>query len=62
MGPFGFLPHAWPDPNEVFRSFPVIGEMSVPLAFVSLMTFILIMSSVTMVMAVGAGQVHDRRR
>ena len=46
---------------KYFKSFPFIGEMSVPLAFVSLMTFILIMSSVTMVMAVGAGQVHDRK-
>jgi cytochrome c oxidase subunit 3 len=35
--------------------------MTVPLAFVSLMTFILIMSSVTMVMAVGAGQAHDKK-
>src|SRR5450432_4248580 len=48
--------NSWPDPNEVFRSFPIVGQMQIPLAFVSLMTFILIMSSVTMVMAVGAGQ------
>jgi len=60
-GAIRFSSSSWPNPNEVFRSFPLIGEMSVPLAFVSLMTFILIMSSVTMVMAVGAGQVHDRK-
>jgi cytochrome c oxidase subunit 3 len=45
----------------VFRSFPVIGEMGIPLAFVSLMTFILIMSSVTMVLAVGSGHEMDRK-
>jgi cytochrome c oxidase subunit 3 len=35
--------------------------MSIPLAFVSLMTFILIMSSVTMVLAVTAGHQNDRK-
>ena len=44
-----------PIPTSI-SMFSVIGEMTVPLAFVSLMTFILIMSSVTMVLAVGAGQ------
>jgi len=53
--------NSWPDPNEVFRSFPVVGQMHIPLAFVSLMTFILIMSSVTMVLAVGAGHQNDRK-
>ncbi len=53
--------NSWPNPNEVFKTFPIIGEMPVPLAFVSLMTFILIMSSVTMVMAVGAGHNGDRK-
>ncbi len=52
-GTIRFSSNSWPNPNEVFRTFPIVGEMSVPLAFVSLMTFILIMSSVTMVMAVG---------
>src|SRR5450432_3910914 len=60
-GTIRFSSSSWPNPNEAFKSFPFIGEMSVPLAFVSLMTFILIMSSVTMVMAVGAGQAHDRK-
>jgi cytochrome c oxidase subunit 3 len=53
--------NSWPNPNEVFRTFPIVGEMKIPLAFVSLMTFILIMSSVTMVLAVGAGHNGDRK-
>jgi cytochrome c oxidase subunit 3 len=54
--------NSWPNPNEVFRSFPGWkGDMPIPLAFVSLMTFILIMSSVTMVLAVGAGHSNDRK-
>jgi cytochrome c oxidase subunit III len=61
-GTIRFSSNSWPDPNEVFRSFPVIGEMRIPLAFVSLMTFILIMSSVTMVLAVGAGHAKDRKK
>ena len=60
-GTIRFSSNSWPDPNEVFRSFPVIGEMKIPLAFVSLMTFILIMSSVTMVLAVGAGHNNDKK-
>src|SRR6476469_7805525 len=60
-GTIRFSSNSWPDPNEVFKSFPVICEMSIPLAFVSLMTFILIMSSVTMVLAVTAGHQNDRK-
>src|SRR5687768_14907940 len=55
-----FSTNSWPDPNHVFQSFPLIGD-NLPLVFVSLMTFILIMSSVTMVLAVGAGYANDRR-
>src|SRR5436305_11519911 len=54
-GTIRFSSNAWPDPNHVFASFPLMGETHLPLVFVSLMTFILIMSSVTMVLAVGAG-------
>ena len=50
----------WVDHNYVFNKFPFI-EANLPLAFVSLMTFILIMSSVTMVLAVHAGHKMDRR-
>ena len=60
-GTIRFSSNSWPDPNFVFRSFPLIGEMNIPLAFVSLMTFILIMSSVTMVLAVAAGHNNDRK-
>ncbi len=55
-----FASNSWPDPNEVFQSFPFLGG-NLPLVFVSLMTFILIMSSVTMVLAVGAGHSNDRK-
>ncbi|PWT74398.1 MAG: cytochrome oxidase subunit III [Bacteroidetes bacterium] len=60
-GTIRFASNSWPDPNKVFNTFPVIGEMRMPLAFVSLMTFILIMSSVTMVLAVGAGHNNDKK-
>ena len=53
-GTIRFSSNGWPDPNEVFQSFPGLGS-GLPLMFVSLMTFILIISSVTMVMAVKAG-------
>lgn len=51
----------WPDPDTVFNHFPFI-DAHVPLAFVSLMTFILIMSSVTMVLAVEAGHRFDKKK
>src|ERR1051325_2281185 len=56
-----FSANYWPDPNEVFDRFPGLGEMNLPLAFVSLMTFILIVSSVTMVLAVHAGNHGDKK-
>lgn len=55
-----FATNGWPDPNKVFNSFPGIGA-GYPLLFVSLMTFILIISSVTMVLAVQAGQRMDKK-
>ena len=62
-GTIRFSSNGWPNPNEVFRTFPgVKGEMPIPLAFVSLMTFILIMSSVTMVLAVTAGHANNRKK
>jgi cytochrome c oxidase subunit 3 len=60
-GTVRFSSNGWPDPNVVFSSFPGAGHAHLPLVFVSVMTFILIMSSVTMVMAVGAGHVNDRK-
>src|ERR1700754_3863364 len=62
-GSIRFASNGWPDPNEVFRAFPLVNpELHLPLVFVSLMTFILIMSSVTMVLAVAAGHVGDRKK
>jgi len=55
-----FFSAAWPDANQVFRAFPFLGN-NLPLLFVSLMTFILIMSSVTMVLAVHAGHYGDKK-
>ena len=54
-GTIRFSQNYWPDPNVVFNAFPGAGHANLPLAFVSLMTFILIMSSVTMVLAVHEG-------
>jgi len=51
----------WPDPDEVFQSFPGLIEHGAPLVFVGLMTFILIMSSVTMVLAVEAGHRNSKK-
>ncbi|MCB9232442.1 MAG: cytochrome c oxidase subunit 3 [Bacteroidia bacterium] len=54
----------WADPEKVFTHFPIITEtfhLHPPLAFVGLMTFILIASSVTMVLAVEAGHRMDRK-
>jgi len=56
-----FFSSVWPDPNEVFHAFPFLGAHHLPLLFVSLMTFILIMSSVTMVLAVHAGHYGDKK-
>ncbi len=50
----------WPKANDVFTHFPFI-EGHIPLAYVGLMTFILIMSSVTMVLAVDAGHRRNNK-
>ena len=56
-----FFSAIWPEANAVFKSFPLFGDMNLPLVFVSLMTFILILSSVTMVLAVHAGHYGDKQ-
>ncbi len=61
-GTIRFSQNYWPNPSEVFNTFPLTGEANLPLAFVSLMTFILIMSSVTMVMAVHEGHHGNRKK
>ncbi len=50
-----FVVERWPSPELVFNHFPFLHGIHLPLMFVSLMTFILIFSSVTMVLAVEAG-------
>lgn len=60
-GTIRFSSTSWPDPNHVFKSYPFAPESAnAPLVFVSIMTFILIISSVTMVLAVQAGQRMDK--
>ena len=46
---------SWPIADEVFTHFPFLHGVDAPMYYVALMTFILIFSSVTMVLAVDAG-------
>ncbi len=60
---YGFFRHQydeWPIGEEVFNAMPFLGE-GYPLLYVALMTFILIVSSVTMVLAVEAGHRLDKK-
>ena len=52
--------HYWPIPEHVFTHIP-FSHINAPLVFVGIMTFILIMSSVTMVLAVEAGHRMDKK-
>ncbi len=47
--------NSWPIADEVFTHFPFLHGIDAPMYYVALMTFILIFSSVTMVLAVDAG-------
>jgi cytochrome c oxidase subunit III len=63
-GTHRFSTAVWPDSNEVFKAFPfmdLIHVKSAPLVFVSFMTFVLIVSSVTMVLAVHEGHCMNRK-
>lgn len=60
-GVFQFSTEYWPIPEKVFEAVPFLHGYSLPLVFVGIMTFILIMSSVTMVLAVEAGHRMDRK-
>ena len=51
---FKFI-ETWPIADEVFTHFPFMHGVEAPMYYVALMTFILIFSSVTMVLAVDAG-------
>lgn len=51
---FKFI-ESWPIADEVFTHFPFLHGVEAPMYYVAFMTFILIFSSVTMVLAVDAG-------
>jgi len=51
----------WVSPELVFEGIPWIEGLKAPLVFVGIMTFILIFSSVTMVLAVEAGHRMDQK-
>ncbi len=56
-----FSDQYWPIPEQVFEAVPFLHGVPLPLVFVGIMTFILILSSVTMVLAVEAGERRDRK-
>ncbi len=58
---FKFI-ETWPLPDEVFTHFPFMHGVAAPMYYVALMTFILIFSSVTMVLAVDAGHRMDKAK
>jgi cytochrome c oxidase subunit 3 len=57
---FSFSDQYWPIPEKVYEAVPFLHGVPLPLVFVGIMTFILIFSSVTMVLAVEAGHRKDR--
>ncbi|MEM7102647.1 MAG: cytochrome c oxidase subunit 3 [Bacteroidota bacterium] len=59
-GALRFSVPTWPVPDFVFQTFPFT-KAHLPLIFVTLMTFILIVSSVTMVRAVQEGHRENQR-
>lgn len=61
LGAKRYFSTIWPDPNFVFANTPFTGDAHLPLVFVSIMTFILILSSVTMVLAVHSGHYMDKK-
>ncbi len=61
-GALRFSASTWPLASKVFQSVPGTSiEHGAPLVFVGIMTFILILSSVTMVLAVEAGHRNARK-
>ncbi len=58
---FKFL-ETWPIADEVFNHFPFMHGVNAPMYYVALMTFILIFSSVTMVLAVDAGHQMKQKK
>ncbi|MBT8326046.1 MAG: cytochrome oxidase subunit III [Winogradskyella sp.] len=53
---------SWPIADEVFTHVPFLHGQELPMIYVAFMTFILIMSSVTMVLAVDAGHKLDKKK
>ena len=53
---------SWPIADEVFYHFPFLHGIDAPMYYVALMTFILIFSSVTMVLAVDAGHKMEKTK
>ncbi|MDP6922308.1 MAG: cytochrome c oxidase subunit 3 [Lutibacter sp.] len=58
---FKFI-ETWPIADEVFTHFPFLHGTHAPMYYVALMTFILIFSSVTMVLAVDAGRQMKQKK
>jgi cytochrome c oxidase subunit III len=58
---FKFI-ETWPLADEVFTHFPFMHGVAAPMYYVALMTFILIFSSVTMVLAVDAGHQMNKKK
>lgn len=52
---------SWPVPDFVFKTFPFLDGTNYPLYFVTFMSFLLIISSVTMVRAVQEGHRENRK-
>ncbi|MFK5959294.1 MAG: cytochrome c oxidase subunit 3 [Lutibacter sp.] len=53
---------SWPIADEVFTHFPFLHGVHAPMYYVALMTFVLIFSSVTMVLAVDAGHQMNKAK
>ena len=53
---------SWPIADEVFTHLPFLHGIDAPMYYVALMTFVLIFSSVTMVLAVDAGHNNNKNR
>ncbi|QNJ97828.1 cytochrome c oxidase subunit 3 [Constantimarinum furrinae] len=53
---------SWPIADEVFTHFPFLHGVDAPMYYVAFMTFILIFSSVTMVLAVDAGHKMQKNK
>ena len=58
---FKFI-ETWPIADEVFTHFPFLHGVPAPMFYVAFMTFVLIFSSVTMVLAVDAGHKMQRNK